>query len=148
MEYEGDIILADRLIDLIGRDRQWNGTVITVESISNSIGKISETSEPFGDFWKHIPKQARTDDYHIARIIYYINHPEQIRDIEIDNETYGDYIAPIPVIVDGNHRHMALVYLNSIGAMEYAHCRYGGRQDLLEYLRGNIEYNAIEDYDY
>ena len=52
----------------------------------------------------HLVLEHRSRDWHIGRIIYFINHPEEIRDIEIDNECIDNYILPQAVIVDGWHR--------------------------------------------
>ncbi len=65
-----------------------------------------------------------------------INHPEEIRDIEIDNVCVDNYILPAPTIIDGNHRFMAAMWLNDQGKMDKVHCMYGGRMDLLDYLTG------------
>ena len=53
-------------------------------------------------------------------------------------------ICPIPVIVDGNHRFMAAMWLHDQGKMEKVHCMYGGRTDLLDYLTGNTEEQPLE----
>lgn len=47
---------------------------------------VSEISDPYGDTWKHPVLEQRSREWHIGRIIYFINHPMEIRDIEIDNE--------------------------------------------------------------
>ena len=81
--------------------------------------------------------EEKSTEYHIGRIIYFINHPEEIKDIIIDNLCMDYYIFPSPIIVDGNHRFVASLYLNEKGKMNKIHCRYGGRVDLLDYLTGD-----------
>ncbi len=41
---------------------------------------------------------------------YFINHVNEIRDIEIDNECSGGVILPQPIIIDGWHHYCDLVY--------------------------------------
>lgn len=62
---------------------------------------ISEVSEPYGDTWEHPVLEQKSKEWHIGRIIYFINHPKEIRDIEIDNECNNGFILPQPIIVDG-----------------------------------------------
>ena len=76
---------------------------------------------------------------HIGRILYFIKHPNEIRDLEIDNECNGSYILPQPVIVDGWHRYAAARWLFDQGELYKIHCRYGGRMDVLDYLQGKTE---------
>lgn len=71
-----------------------------------------------------------------GRIIYFINHVNEIRDIEIDNECNNGFILPQPLIVDGWHRYVAARWLYDQGKLKEIHCRYGGRVDVLEYLQG------------
>jgi len=54
------------------------------------------------------------------------------------------YICPTPVIVDGNHRFLAAMWLQDQGKMEKVHCLNGGRTDLLNYLMGNTEEQPLE----
>ncbi len=140
--YDGVYILIKRLRGFFPEDEfAWNlNEVIRLDDISRAIqeGK-EEQSSPFGDCWHYRPSEARTTEWHIRRIIYFINHPEEIRDIGLDNFCYEDYIFPIPVIEDGNHRILAAMWLNEHGKMEKVHCLYGGRLDLLDYLTGKID---------
>ena len=103
-----------------------------------------EEPEPFGDHWKHLCMENKSTEWHIGRVLYFINHPEEIRDIEIDNIRNGMHICPIPVIVDGNHRFVAAMWLHDQGKMEKVHCMYGGRTDLLDYLMGNTDEQPLE----
>ncbi len=117
---------------------QWNnGEVIRLDDITRAIHKAQpEEIEPFGDDCKHPCLEERTTEWHIGRILYFVNHPEEIKDIEIDNLCEDNYILPIPVIIDGNHRFMATMWLNNQGLLKKVYCRYGGRTDVLDYLTG------------
>ena len=140
-EYKGDMILIDRLSEFFPVNSwQWNeGEVIELDDITCAIHEAQpEESEPFGDTWKHMCMESKSTEWHIGRIVYFINHPEKIRDIEIDNLYSENYIFPVPTIIDGNHRFMAAMWLNDQGKMNKVHCRYGGRMDLLDYLTGKI----------
>ncbi len=65
---------------------------------------------PFGDTFKYPPKK-RTSQWHIRRILYFVNHPQEIKNIELDNESSTFDILPVPIIIDGYHRWMAARYL-------------------------------------
>lgn len=141
-EYDGDIIFIERLEQFFPVDSwQWNeGEIITLDDISCAIHDcVPENSEPFGDTWKHLCLESKSTEWHVGRIIYFIKHPEEIRDIEIDNVCYDGYIFPVPTIIDGNHRFMAAMWLRDQGRMEKVHCRYGGRMDVLDYLIGAVD---------
>lgn len=140
-EYNGDIIRIDRLIEFLPTEYwSWDGTEkIYLDDISAAIQKtLPEVSSPYGDTWKYPVTKRKTREWHIGRIIYFINHPDEIKDVEIDNECNGGYILPCPIIVDGWHRYAAARWLYSQGKLFKIHCRYGGRIDILEYLQGKI----------
>ena len=141
-KYKGDMILINRLSKFLSDDNwQWNkGEVISFNDIAYAIHKAQpEESEPFEDQWKHFCMKTRSTKWRIGRILYFINHPEEIKDVEIDNLYSGEYIFPVPVIIDGNHRLMAAIWLASQGKMNKIHCIYGGRIDLLDYLTGKTD---------
>lgn len=48
-------------------------------------------------------------------------------------------ILPQPVIVDGYHRYAAARWLFDQGKLFEIHCRYGGRMDVLDYLKGKSD---------
>lgn len=141
-EYNGDMILINRLAEFYANgEMAWNdGETINLNDITDAICNMQpEESEAFGDTRKHPCKGNKSTKWHIGRIIYFINHPEEIKDIEIDNVCNGIYIDPIPVIEDGHHRFMAAMWLNNQGKLNTVHCMYGGRMDVLEYLIGSID---------
>ena len=138
-EYTGDIIRIDKLIDFAPSEYwEWDFCgKINLDDISIGIHEcITEISKPYGDTWNHPVLERRSRDWHIGKIIYFINHPEEIRDIEIDNEHIGNEILPQAVIVDEWHRYAAAIWLFDQGKLTQIHCRYGGRLDVLEYLQG------------
>lgn len=140
--YTGDMILIDRLSEFYPVNSwSWNeGEVVELDDIACAIHEgHPEESEPFGDTWKHPCMENKSTEWHIGRILYFIKHPEEIRDIEVDNLYSGDYIFPVPSIIDGNHRFMAAMWLQDQGKMSKVHCRYGGRMDLLDYLVGKTD---------
>lgn len=140
-KYMGDMILIDRLAEFFPVDSwQWNeGEIIELDDIACAIHTGQpEEPDPFGHQWRHSYTENKSTQWHIGRILYFINHPEEIRNIELDNICNANYICPIPIIVDGNHRFMAALWLNDQGIMNKVHCLYGGRGDVLNYLTGKI----------
>lgn len=133
-EYNGDVIIINRLKEFFPDDSmEWNSG----EKIK--LHDKSEESEPFGDTWKHLCMENKSTEWHIGRILYFINHPEEIKDIELDNYCDNGLIYPEPIIVDGNHRFMTALWLRKRGIMDKIHCRYGGREDILNYLTGKSD---------
>lgn len=141
-EYNGDIILIDKLIEFLPTEHwEWDETgKIDLDDISIAIHEgVLEIPDPYGDTWNHPVLEHKTRDWHIGRILYFIKHPNEICNIEIDNECDNGYILPQPVIVDGWHRYAAARWLLDQGKLDKIHCRYGGRSDVLEYLKGNTD---------
>ena len=148
-EYNGDMIRIDKLIEFLPTEHwEWDKTgKIDLDDISIAMHEgLPEIPDPYGDTWKHPVLERRTRDWHIGRILYFIKHPDEIRDIEIDNECSSGYILLQPVIVDGWHRYAAARWLFDQGKLSEIHCMYGGRMDVLEYLQGKTDellYEAI-----
>lgn len=148
-EYNGDIIRINRLIEFLPTKYwSWDGTKkIYLDDISAAIQKaLPEISSPYGDTWKYPVTEHKSREWHIGRIIYFINHPDKIKNVEIDNECNGSYILPRSIIVDGWHRYAAARWLYSRGKLFKIHCKYGGRIDILEYLQGktnSFNYESI-----
>ena len=83
-----NIILIRRLAEFYPSEYwTWNnGENITIDDVANAVHNgIQEVSVPCGDAHKYPPLESRNKDWYIARIIYFINHPEEIRDIKIEN---------------------------------------------------------------
>jgi len=148
-KYNGDIILTKRFSEYY-EDIAWNENPITDEMVKYAIENgVTGEPTPYGNTelvadWVKIVD--RSDEWHVARIIYFINNPYEIRDIWVDNKCYhGRYpgtsrILPIPFITDGHHRYRAVAYLG----LDKFHCQYSGRMDLLAYLTGENDVKPIE----
>ncbi|MED2945384.1 hypothetical protein P4284_23755 [Bacillus swezeyi] len=107
----------------------WTEDPISLSSFADETKNLVPLREPYGDLdntanleWGKIE--------HLRRILYFVENPNEIKGIQLDNEIFNDYILPKPIIVDGNHRMFAALHLN----FKYVHCRYGGRKDVLDYL--------------
>ena len=140
-EYNGDIIKLDKLIEFIPSEHwSWDESgEIDMEDISIALcNGVDEVPEPYGDEWEHPVLEQKSREWHIGRILYFINHPNEIRDIQIDNQCSYGYILPQPIIIDGWHRYAAARWLYDQDRLSEIHCRYGGRMDVLEYLQGKI----------
>ena len=139
MEYHGDIIRIDRLIEFFPIEHwSWDETgEINLDDISMAIHDgVPEITDPYGDMWEHPVLEQRSREWHIGRIIYFISNIDEIKDIEIDNECCGDFVLPQPVIIDGWHRYAAARWLYDQKKVVKIRCKYGGRLDVLEYLQG------------
>lgn len=143
---DNDIILLDRLVsnldinlDLI---MQWNkGDPIKKESIYLAQKEGAEPEPtPFGHMHYNNDIKERSNDWHIRRILYFMEYPEFIKNIELDNQCYGMYISPKVVLIDGWHRLIAAILLK----LEYIQVQYGGRLDLLKYLSGDTDIEPLE----
>lgn len=139
-------VLFDRLIDMAAIDVReawrWPGSdIITLEDVINEQHHgVCGTPEPYGDIWKHPVKTERTKDYHIARIIYFLEHPEEISGIEVDNPCIDNGILPGCEIVDGYHRIAAGIILG----LERVNIEYGGRGDVEDYITGKSDIRPEE----
>lgn len=117
-DYNGDMIKIDRLKEFFSDDgMEWNpGEKVNLQDIDTAIKNHQlEESEPFGDTWKYLCMENKSTKWHIGKILYYINHLEEIKDIELDNYCANGLIYPEPIIVDGNHRFMAALWLRGKG---------------------------------
>ncbi len=126
----------ERLLDMSkisnSRTYSWDGLPsISIEDIlaAKNIG-VCGNPRPFGDSWRHPPVGKHSRDYHIERIIYFIEHPEEISGIEVDNDCDGGIIYPSCCIIDGWHRIAAGCAL----ALDRVDIEYGGRHDIEDYL--------------
>ncbi|RHQ82473.1 hypothetical protein [Clostridium sp. AF22-10] len=146
-EYNGDIIRLDRLIEFLPDEFWiWDETEnITLEDISVAIHDgLPEVNEPYRDTWKHPALEKKSREWHIGRIIYFINHPTEIRDIYLEEECWEGFILPSTTINDGWHRYAAARWLYDQGKMSTVHCQYGGREDILDYLKGTTDEYLME----
>ena len=128
------MIKVERLIKCFPEDFEWNDNeVLNMNDITDVIEKgQSEEAEPFN------PHISMPYEWHIRRIIYFINHPEEIEFIDIGNVNDGDFFLPSPVIIEGNHRFLAAgwLFVHDENKIKEIYCSYKGRKDVLEYLTG------------
>lgn len=75
------------------------------ESISGLTFPISEEELSRVLSSEFIPNNERTEEYDIKRMKYFVENPQEIKDIVLEYD--GDSL----VINDGNHRFMAALYL-------------------------------------
>lgn len=142
---DNDIIILSRLVSNMNLDLetdiQWNkNQPISIQEIRTAWEqKAQEEAAPFGHMYQKDGVEPRSNDYHIRRIVYFMNHQEEIKDIELDNQCHGSYIAPVVALIDGWHRLFAAIVLQ----LETINVKYGGREDLLSYLRGEIDEEPI-----
>lgn len=102
------------------------------EVIAEKERGLLENKEPYGDTWKHPVKVERNKEYHMSRIIYFMNHPEKISGIEVDNPCFDNGILPGCVIIDGWHRIAAGILMK----MKIVSIEYSGRSDVEDYIIG------------
>lgn len=116
-----DTILVQRLLEFVGAD-PWSAG-FKMEMLDGSLSKRPASYGWFDDW------DARL---HADRIRYLAESPELYNPIDVDNECHGNHILPIPVVVDGHHRLFAHAWLG----LETIEAQYGGRLDVLDYLKG------------
>jgi len=132
-----DTILLERLLeyypDTFTTGFQWPGmeenSVILLYDVLAEADTIAEQSEPL----HHFEDQNR--EWHMGRILYFINHPEKIRPIVIDLKCYKGHVTSEPFIEDGWHRFAALCCLGNT----HVEAAYSGRRDVLAYLKGESD---------
>lgn len=144
------MVIFDRLIHNlrldVTKDFVWNKNYpLTIQDIENAIiNGIQENQIPFGDTFMNRPKETKDNEYHISRIIYFVNHPNEIINIEIENEYWRDkynyYAFATTQIVDGWHRLLAALYLK-LKEIDIIYC---GREDTLNYLIGKNDKEPTE----
>lgn len=132
-----DKFLIEQLMEFLPDSFAWeDGDEITMSDIKNGINeRMEEEEEPYGGS-ENVMHQSRSKEWHISRILYFVNHPEEICGIEVDNFFNGFSIEPVPVIVDGHHRFLAAVWLYKEGRMTSISSHYSGYVDLFNYLSG------------
>lgn len=139
-----DTIILDRLIKSARINSSklfvW-GEPVTTQDVKDflSTGKHG-TEIPYGNNHNMIP-DVKDKDYHISRVAYFVQHPEEITDIDVDNQCIGMHITSRAIVTDGWHRLMAAYILG----LETIEVNYGGRVDVLEYLQGLRNEEDLED---
>jgi len=127
-----DKIKIDRLAKYFPDYFEWNlGERVTINDISSAIANGQKEEEEM-----YNPNTSMPNEWHIGRVIYFINHPEEIKYIEIKNADDGYSVLPTPILIEGYHRFIAAYWLYLQGKLEEVYCIYDGRRDILEYLKG------------
>jgi hypothetical protein len=88
-------------------------------------------------------KSTRTRAYHYGRIRYFkllLLQETKIDPIVVDNYCFDSHILPQLVLLDGNHR-LAAAFLAGVKKVPAS---YGGRTDLLSYLKGRRKTPPLE----
>jgi uncharacterized protein (DUF1015 family) len=140
-------VLLNRLLQSAQLDLdygiEWNQkSPVNLTRIKDAVDNgMNEINEGFGDGWSHPIKEGKDDNYHLSRIIYFINRPDEINGIEVDNRIltnrYSCSVSVMPnaKVTDGHHRLLAAAYLG----LETVKIKYGGRSDVLNYLTGETK---------
>ena len=128
--------LVSRLLNYFPSDDWgWNDKEnINMSDIDKAVDNYVEETEYYDG------SIQRTKEWHIGRILYFINHPKEIEDIKIENICGGDFAPTVPIIMDGYHRFIAAVYRYFCGEEDKIQCNYHGRKDIFDYLVGNTKY--------
>lgn len=119
-----------------------NGINTTLVDIDNAIKNgMPETDVPFGDTDTYIPNKKRNINYHLQRVIYFIKHPNEIKNIKIKSSWWIKnnilYAYPHLEIEDGYHRIAAAFYLGlkNVNMINYDYIR----QDTKNYIIGKTD---------
>lgn len=134
-------VLFDRLVDMVGIDSDYiykwpDSEPISLDDVLKWKGSgLSGCNKPYGDTWQYPVTKCHDMKYHIARIIYFMEHPEEIKRIEVDNLCFEMSILPGCTIVDGWHRIAAgmMLHLNKVWI------EYGSRSDAEDYITGKTD---------
>ena len=127
---EVDLILMERLQEYIKLPLKWNNISISIKDISRYINRTKHKCHNLDRCDVYMDEWNKRD--HIERILYFIDYPEKIDAIHIDNTCIGSQITPIPIIEDGQHRFIASVYRKE----KHIPAVYNGLVNLLDYLKG------------
>jgi hypothetical protein len=136
-----DTIRMDRLAETMWesvQDSPWDcgfSLEMVTPEVDSSLG--SEYFH-FTPGWRE--RDTRTLSYHVSRVRWFMENPERITPIGVDNRCDGGMIYAIPVITDGWHRYIA-AHLLGLSTIEVF---YSGRMDLLAYLKGETDINPEE----
>lgn len=132
-----DYINIKRLRQYIKFPIKWGNIEITYKDIMEGIkNNIPEQKDMFASSWTDCKKGDEIDkNWHIGRILYFVNNPNKIEPLNLDNQCAFSNILPIPIITDGHHRYIAAV----IRKDKFIPAYYSGLVSLLEYLTGESD---------
>ena len=119
----------------------WDETgEICLDDISIAIHEaVPEISEPYGDMWRYPALEQKSREWHIGRIIYFINRPSEIKGIVIEVNRIKSSNSLQYSILDGWHRYAAARWLYDQGEMIEINCILEGGKYELE--RGSLDFN-------
>ena len=145
MPTETSTVYLDRLLENSWIDMSesfvWDEQSVTVQDVKDFLfAKKDGTKIPYGDNWQH-PHGKKDKNFHISRVAYFVQHPEEITGIDVDNVCDNGYITSVTIVTDGRHRLMAAY----IAGLKYVEINYSGRMDVLEYLMGIRDEEDLED---
>jgi hypothetical protein len=115
-----DTINLNTLKGIIGDTMYWIETTITLDEARNEIDHIKEVKSMFEDF------SEQTREWHLGRIKHFVNNPNLIDPIIIDDNCCGNV-----QILDGCHRYLAKLILNH----DMIDCSYSGLVSTLKLLK-------------
>jgi len=130
---EVELLLMERLQEYISTPFYWNSIEIYLQDIENYIHHTKHKLHNFDRCDVYMDVWNKRD--HIKRILYFIDYPEKIDAIHINNRCADSKIYPVPFIEDGQHRFLASAYRKE----KYIPVIYNGLIDLLEYLKGDSD---------
>lgn len=134
---EVDTIRMDRLAEALWEsvhDDLW-GCGFRLDMITPTVdSSLASEYRPLVHWWNSA-KDTRDLPYHVSRVKWFMENPERITPISVDNRCSGGMIYPIPIIEDGWHRYIA-AHLLGLSTIEVF---YSGRLDLLAYLKGETD---------
>jgi len=128
VETNSNLISIKRLKEYIALPFYWNDIKISLKDIENYICRVKQKCYNMDCCDVYMDEWNKRD--HIERILYFIDHPEKITPIYIDNKCIDSQVLPIPMITDGQHRYIASVYRKE----KYILAEYSGLSELLDYL--------------
>jgi len=127
-----DYIKVSRLREYYDFDFCWNSIYVSLKDIKKYMKRKNKNYNlDYCD--KYMEEWNKID--HIERIVFFVDHPQEITPIFLDNKCEGMNILPIPIIEDGHHRFMASMYRND----DVIPAHYSGLVSLLEYLKGESD---------
>lgn len=121
-------ISVPRLYEYLPFDTfEWNKNGISLGDIDAARADMSfpRQSEPYSATFAE-----KGDDWHIGRILYFIDNPARVTPISLDCECDGGFVYALPVLLDGHHRYAAAL----VAQWPVIISAFGGRVDLLKYL--------------
>lgn len=133
-----DLILVSRIEEFLPEDIYWDDVLLTVSDIKDMLNNnlIKEIDEPFPDIptYERLKSKKYNKEWHVGRIKYFINHPEKITPISLDNDCSGGFISGYPIILDGHHRLIASILRQD----KYIEAYYSGLVTTVDYLTGAV----------